>query len=444
MSARSPRTFPATRFLSLFSVCVFCLGAALFGQSYVINNARIVTVSGPVIEGGSIVIQDGRIADVGKKVVIPAGAKIIDARGLSVYPGAIDLNTSVGLTEIGSVSATVDTTEIGEFNPHLLAYTAIQPASEHIPVVRANGVTTVVSAPSGGTLSGQAVLINLDGWTVEEMAVKKSAGMVLNFPTVTARLGFGGGGGGGFGAPRRGYAELKREYDRRIKELENLLDKARHYAKATEARSSNAALPAFDTDLKLKALAPVVRGELPLLVHVSRVGDIRNAIDFAEKQKLKIVLIGVRDAGKAISILKDKKIPVVYGPVQALPTHEDDAYDLPYSTPGLLAKAGIPFAISTSGEVGFVRNLLYEAGTAAAFGLSKEEALKAITLYPAQILGVSDRLGSIEKGKIANLVVTDGDLLELRTNVKQVFIAGKPVSLETRHTRLYEKYLNRP
>lgn len=409
-------------------------------DAYVIRHARVVTVSGPVIEGGSVVIQDGRIAAVGKSVPAPRGARILDARGLSVYPGFLDADTRVGLTEIGSVSATNDTNELGDYNPHLLAYTAVHPASEHIPVARVNGITTVLARPLGGVMAGQATLINLDGWTVHEMAVRKTAGLVLNFPSIL---------GGRQLDPATStsrqikYSEAKRNYEKGIRELRSLLEDGRRYLHAQQARAKDPGLPALEANEKLEALIPFLRGEEPVLVSVSRKVDIQNALEFAETEKLKIILLGAGEASKVADLLREKNVPVICGPVQSLPPQEDDPYDIAMATPALLAKAGVRFAISSNGAAN-VRNLPYEAGTAAAYGLPKEEALKAITLYPAQILGVADRLGSIEAGKIANLVVTDGDPLEIRTNVKHVFVAGKPVSLETKHTRLYQTYLNRP
>jgi imidazolonepropionase-like amidohydrolase len=407
---------------------------------YAIRNARIYPVSGPVIESGTVLIDDGKIADVGANVAIPSGAQVIEGSGLRIYPGMIDANTTIGLTEIGSIIATVDASEIGNYNPQLRAYDAFHTESEHIPVTRVNGITTCLSHPTGGVFSGQAALVNLDGWTVEEMAVRKSVGMALSLPRLSARREFDP---ETLSIRQRPYSEAKRDYDARVRELAELLDQARHYLQAKEAYAKDSSLPALRFDEKLEALIPVVRGEMPVLVFASGRTDIKNAVEFAEKQKLKIVIMGGAEAGKIAGYLKEKDVPVIYGPVLSLPTEEDDPYDLPYATPGILAKAGVRFAIA-SADTSDSRNLPYDAGNAAGSGLSEEEALKAITLYPAQLLGVADRLGSIEKGKVANLVITDGSLLEIPTQVRHVFINGRPVSLESRHTRLYERYVNRP
>jgi imidazolonepropionase-like amidohydrolase len=405
---------------------------------YAIRDARIYTMSAAgILERGTIVISDGKIAAVGAGVKIPAGAQIINGQGLEVYPGMINAWSNIGLTEITSVPATVDTIEMGDFNPHLLAFSATHLESEHIPVARVNGITSSISAPSGGVISGQAVLLHLDGWTADEMAIRKSAGMVLAFPSLSPRTsGFGGGGSGG-GARRETFAERKRSYDRRTTELSNLLEAARHYVKA---RSAN---PATEVDRKLEALGPVVRGEMTVFLQADTARDIKNAVEFARKEKLKIVLQGGREAHKVTDLLKKENIAVILGSIVALPTRDDDPYDARFTVPRDLARAGIKFAL-TSPSSSDVRNLPYEAGFAQAYGLTHDEALRAVTINPAEILGTKDILGSIETGKIADLVVTDGDLLEIRTQIKHLFIAGKSVNLETKHTRLYEKYLNRP
>ena len=424
-------------FILITTVTMGITSTAATNPTYAIRDARIYTLSAAgILERGTIVIADGKIAAVGAGVKIPAGAQIINGQGLEIYPGMINAWSNIGLTEITSVPATNDTTEMGDFNPHLMAFSAAHPESEHIPVARANGITSSISAPSGGVISGQAVLLHLDGWTTDEMAIRKSAGMVLDFPSLAPRSsGFGGGGAGG--ARRETFAERKRTYDRQTTELSNLLEAARHYAKA---RSAN---PATEVDRKLEALGPVVRGEMTVFIHADTARDIKNAVEFARKEKLKIVLRGGREGHKVTDLLKKENIAVILGSIVALPTRDDDPYDARFTLPRDLARAGIRFAL-TSPSSSDVRNLPYEAGFAQAYGLTHDEALRAVTINPAEILGTREILGSIETGKIADLVVTDGDLLEIRTQIKHLFIAGKNVSLETKHTRLYEKYLNRP
>jgi imidazolonepropionase-like amidohydrolase len=412
--------------------------AAGDNRVYAIRDAKVYTLgSSGTLSRATVVVVDGKIAAVGAGVKIPAGAQIINGQGLEVYPGMINAWSNLGLTEITSVPATNDASEMGDYNPHLLAFTAIHPASEHIPVARVNGITASVSAPSGGIIAGQATLFHLDGWTVDEMALLKSAGLVLDFPSLDRAERSRAGGGGRGGAQRRSFAEIKRNYEKRVKELSDLFEAARHYDKA---RGAN---PGTERDRKLEALVPVIKGELPVFLQADSERDIKNAVDFARKEKLKVVLQGGREANKAAELLKRENIPVILGSIVALPDREDNPYDARFTLPRDLARAGIKFAL-TSSSSSEVRNLPYEAGFAEAYGLSHEDALKAVTLNPAEILGVAAKVGSIETGKIADLVVTDGDLLEIRTQVKHLFIGGKNVGLETKHTRLYEKYLNRP
>jgi imidazolonepropionase-like amidohydrolase len=403
---------------------------------YAIRNAKIVTVTGATIERGTVLIREGKIAEVGAKVTVPANAKIIDATGLSVYPGMIDCGTSLGLTEIGSIQETHDTTELGDFNPHMRAIVAVQPNSELIPVTRANGITTAITRPSGRLVSGQAALINLDGWTWQEMTVKAPVAMAMEYPRAPR------GRGGAFFAAQGG-ANLAQLRDRQLASLRQKLEDAQAYAKAVAAREADKSLPARPRDYVLEALIPVVKGEMPVLMIANTEREIKGAIEIADKYKLKMIISGAEDAWKVAPQLKEKDIPVIIGPVTDLPNEEDDDYDVNYAHAGKLSKAGVRFAFQTN-DAAYSRNLPFQAGTSAAFGLSKEEALKAVTIYPAQIFGVDKLLGSIEAGKMANLIITDGDPLEFKTNIKQMFINGKPVDLSSRHTKLYDKFNNRP
>jgi imidazolonepropionase-like amidohydrolase len=402
---------------------------------YVIRNAKIVTVTGAVIERGSALIRDGKIAEVGARVSAPANAKVIDATGLSVYPGMIDSGTQLGLTEIGSIQETHDTTELGDFNPHMRAIVAVQPHSELIPVSRANGVTTAITRPSGRLVPGQAALINLDGWTWQEMAVKAPVAMMMEYPRAPrGRAAF---------AQAEGSANVAQLRDRQLAALRQKLEDAQAYAKAKEARAADKSLPPRPVDHVLEALIHVVKGETPVLMVANAEREIKGAIEIADKYKLKLIISGAGDAWKVASTLKEKNIPVIIGPVTDLPGGEDDDYDMNYSHAAKLYKAGVKFAFQ-SDDAAYARNLPYQAGTSAAFGLPKDEALKAVTIYPAQIFGVDKLLGSVEVGKMANLIVTDGDPLEFKTSVKHMFINGKPVDLSSRHTKLYDKFNARP
>jgi len=415
------------------------LTAADNRKIYVIRDAKVHTM-GPAgtLPRATIIIINNKIAGVGpnvKALSIGSSYPIIDGRGLEVYPGLINAWSNIGLTEISAVPATNDSTEMGDFNPHLLAFSAVHPASEHIPVARVNGITTSLSVPSGGIISGQAALLHLDGWTTDEMAILKSAGMVINFPSLTGRGGRGG--GSAQGSRREPFSETKKTYEKRLKELSDLMEAARHYEKA---RSAN---PSAPRDRRLDALVPVVQGQRPVFLRADSARDIRNAVEFAKKEKLKVIIQGGNEANKVADLLKKENVPVILDSIVQLPAREDDPYDAPFTLPRDLAKAGVRFALTSPGSAD-IRNLTYEAGFAEAYGLAHEDALRAITASPAEILGVADRIGTIEAGKIADLVITDGDILEPRTQVKQVFIAGKSVGLESKHTRLYQKYLARP
>jgi len=442
-----------TRIFLLIALFVLVAPLATQAQTIAIRGAKIYTLAGPPIENGTVVIKDGKIADVGANVAVPAGAQVIDGKGLQVFPGFFDSFSQLGLVEVESVSATIDTTELGDFNPQLVTATAVHPASEHIPVARANGITHAVSAPAvggggggggfggGGAQSivrGQASAINLNGWVIDEMLIRKSVGLVLTWPTLgPAGGGFGGGGFGG-GGQQRPFSEVRQAYERRFAEISGWLEASRHYAQAVERGSKDK----FERDLKFDAMIPVVKGELPVLVYANRARDIRNAIEFCGKEKLKMILAGGNEAWKVKDLLKEKNIPVILGPTQTLPVNEDDPYDKPYSRAGELHAAGVRIAFATFNSADS-RTLPYEAGQAVGFGLPWDEAVKAITLYPAQFLGLADRFGTIETGKVANLVVTTGDPLEPRTQVKHVVITGREVSLDNRHLRLYNEYKKR-
>jgi imidazolonepropionase-like amidohydrolase len=414
--------------------------SAQTSESYAIRNARIVTVSGPVIENGTVVIAGGKIAAVGADVSVPSGARVIDGKGLSVYPGMMDADTEIGLTEIGSVAGSVDTNEIGDNNANIHVDVAIRPGSSHIAVTRVNGITSALTAPRGGLIAGQSAIINLDGWTAQEMVLKSPVAMHINWPGAGGGRGFGGEFGPG---GQRSLTALRREQEKQIENLKEILRDAAAYGDAKDARAKDPSLPKQNVDLKLEALIPVVRGQMPVVINVNLERDIKSAIAFVTEMKLKAIISGGIEAYKVADQLKAKNIPVIVGPVLRVPVQEDDPYDAPFANAALLAKAGVKIAFQTN-DSAYSRNLPYHAGMAAAFGLPKEEALKAVTINPAEIFGVGDRLGSIEQGKIANLIVTDGDPLEIRTQIKHVFINGRDIPLTSRHTELYEKYKARP
>jgi imidazolonepropionase-like amidohydrolase len=407
--------------------------------TYAIRNAHIVTVTGADIENGTVVISDGKIVAVGISATIPGGAQVIDGSGMFVYPGMMDAGTSLGLVEIGQgANGTVDTAEVGDFNPNLKAVVALNPHSAHIGVTRVDGVTSVVILPSGGLISGQAAIVNLVGTTPLEMALVPTAALVINYPRLAQR-------GGGFGGQQQpaNLSELITANERQVEQLRKLLRDAEAYGRARDAYAKDKTLPRPDVNVVLEALVPYVRGERPVVFRADRRAEIEGALKFAEEMKLKPIILGGADAWKLTSALKEKDVPVILTGVLDLPLREDDAYDTMYTAAAKLQQAGIRFAISTGDSGSAVRNLPLYAGMAAAFGLPKLEALKAVTLYPAQIMNVADRLGSIEVGKVADLVITDGDLLEARTHVRRLFIDGRDVPLISRHTELNEAFRNR-
>jgi imidazolonepropionase-like amidohydrolase len=424
--------------ITIVFLCCLFTAAAMAADTYVLRGATVHPVSGPDIPNGMVVISDGKIADVGAKVAIPKGAKIVELKGLHVYPGMIDSATQIGLIETNSVRESNDSSENRDYVPEVRAIVAVNPASEYIPVGRASGITSVITAPQGGVLSGQAALMHMDGWTWEEMAILPSAAMMLQFPALGGGRGRGGFGGGPAGMQRTSFAEQRRQFEERIKAIHAYFDAARRYEKAKAMGG-----PAFERDPQYEAMLPVLAGKLPLAVRASDSRAIKAAIEFADQEKVKMVLIGTGESYKVAADLKAKNIPVICGPTLALPEEEDDPYDQQNTIPGELYKAGVKIAFGSFGNQ-FERNLPFQAANAVSYGLPYEEALKAVTLNAAEIWGVGDKLGSIDKGKIADLIITDGDPLEARTNIKQAFINGKPASLETKHTRLYKQYMERP
>jgi len=412
--------------------------------TYAITHAKLVTLAGSTIEDGTLVIKDGKIAAIGAAVEVPAGAQVIDAKGLQVSPGLFDAVTQMGLSEIGAVSSTVDSAETGSFNPDVVAATAVFPSSEHIPVTRAAGITEVLSVPGSGgfdsfgnrgTVAGQASAFHMAGWTMEDMQIKRSAAMVINWPTiVTESFDFAT-----FSRKHKPFAEAKSEYEKQVTQLTDLLDSARHYAQAM----GHGGPSDFERDVKLESLVPVVRGQLPVLVFADHARDIRNAVEYCEKQKLRMILAGGSEAYKVKDLLRSKDVPVILRPVLTEPRDEDDAYDRLLTQPAELVAAGVKIAFA-SFDNSFARRLGQNAANAVAYGLSPEDGLKAVTLYPAQMFGLSDQVGTLQVGKVANIIVTNGDPLDVTTEVKYVFIRGQLASLDNRHKRLYEKYLNRP
>jgi imidazolonepropionase-like amidohydrolase len=395
------------------------------GPAWAITNARIVTVSGPVIPKGTIVIRGNRIEAVGASVTIPPGVKPVDAGGATVMPGMIDASTDVGLNEPG-VRNYDDVTEILPFDQMLRTRVAYRADSLAIPVARTEGITSVGVRPGGGTISGELPVMNLDGWTWEEATLRPAAGLALNFPGGAGGRGGGGGGGGrGGAAPAAGPDPMKT--------LNQLFDRARVYAKLPATRQ---------VDWTLEPFLPVLERRQALYVTANSEQNIRDAVAWADRQNVRIVLQTGADVQRVAGLLKQHDVPVILTSILTLPPREDDFHAYPYQAPGVLAKAGVPFAFS-SGGFQFSRDIPFQAGRAVAWGLSKDDAIKALTLDAARILGVDSQVGSIEAGKLANLVVISGDPLEVRSQIRHVVIAGRDVALDNSHVALFKKYMAR-
>ena len=408
--------------------------------TFAIVGARIVTVSGATIENGTVLIQNGKIAAVGANISIPSGAEKIDGKGLSVFPGMIDADTNLGLSEISlGVPGSVDISETGTMNANAKAIKGINPHSTHVNVARVNGVTTAGSFPTGGTITGQAAVINLNGSTQDEMAVVPTVGLVIEFPRIAIRGGFIP----GQGRQPVDFNDAVKRRDKDLDDLKKIFKDTENYARAREASAADSALPYTAADEKLDAMIPYIRGQKPIFFTAERANDIRGVVKFVTDMKVKGIIIGGQEAWKVADDLKKNNISVIYTNIYNLPVRDDDAYDYMFEAPSKMQAAGIKFCISTGDDGPEIRDLPYQAGMAGAFGLSKEEALKSVTLYPAQILGVADRLGSIDVGKDANIVVTDGDILEPRTNIKYLFIGGRLLPLTSRHTKLFDSFKDR-
>lgn len=424
--------WPATA-LAALTVIVFSL-ASVFAESFVLTGATVHTVSGATITNGQVLVRDGKIAAVGSSVPA-ADVKTVSLAGLHLYPGMIALNTDLGLAEIGAVRATVDVSEVGDYTPDVYSWLAVNPDSELLPVARANGVSHFEPVPQGAVLAGQSSLMALEGWTTEQMVVKKSIALHVFWPnagldTTTKEKSRNP-------VKWKSLEDQDKERKEKLRQLDDFFAEARAYAQAKAGAKDFQIVPAWE------AMLPVVRGEIPVTIHADDGRQIRAAVTWATTNSVKLVLADGLDAWRVADLLATNRVPVVFSHVFSLPQRGEDNYDVQFRAAGILAKAGVKVAFSGGGG-SLVKNLPYTAAQAVAFGLSADEAVKAITLYPAQIAGVAERLGSIEVGKDATFFASTGDVLDIRSTVKHMWIGGKEVSLESRHTRLYEKYRNRP
>jgi imidazolonepropionase-like amidohydrolase len=414
---------------------LIAIPSAALAETLALTGATVHTVSGPTLENATIVIQNGKITAVGQGITVPSDATVVPYAGKHIYPGLISPFTILGLVEVGSVLGTHDDAETGNVNPNIRAEVQINPESDLLPVTRVNGITSALVVPRGGAISGTSALIHLDGWTQEDMTIAKPVGLHVNWPSLTiSRAWF----------ETRSEEDQKKEREKAIDAIRDAFEDGRAYWKARGAEGKTG-IPRHDRDVKWDAMGKALRGEIPVMFHVTTLAQIHSVLRFVDEQKLtNVVLVGGDDAWMVTDELKARNIAVITGEPLSLPNRSYESYDTGMSLAAKLHEAGVRFCISDGGGSTNARNLGYEAAMAAAFGLPRDEALKSVTLYPAQIFGVADRLGSIEAGKIADLIVTNGDPLEITTEVEQTYIAGKPVSMETRQTRLFKKYNARP
>lgn len=400
-----------------------------------ITGGTVYTITDGTLENATVLIEGEKIIAVGTNIQVPEGYTIIDASGKEVYPGFMDSGSQLGLVEVNAVAVTVDSREVGDYNPNVLAFTAFNPHSAAIAVTRVSGVTHVLSAPSNGLIAGQASIMDLWGYSPDSMAIDPTGAMVVEWPS-SMRRGF---------FDRRSEKQIKEAFEEDLKMLDVKLDKARFYDKmmsAFESDPNGKTQP--DKDIRLEAMRATVTGETPVLIDVSREKDILTALDWATDEKnaeLNIIFINVQEGWRVADQIAEAGIPCLVKSLY-LPVRDYDHVHRPYENAGALQKAGVKVAI-ISGEIENVRNLSFEAGYAAAYGLGREEALKAVTINPAEIFGIADLVGSIEVGKQANLFIADGDPFEPVTQIEQVFIKGYKIPMISRHSQLYDEFLDR-
>ena len=401
---------------------------AYTGKLY-ITNGTIHVGNGQVIENGTIEVENGKILQVGAGIAAPAGAKVVDVKGKQVYPGLILPVTDLGLKEIGNgVRGSNDYTELGEYNNSIRSIVAYNTDSKIINTLKAQGILLAGVTPQGGTISGSSSVVQLDAWNWEDAAYKMDNGMHLNMPTFISRpsrfAAF-------LGLPQQ-QSDPTKEALNKIDEIKTLFREAKGYLQETTHK---------ETNLKYEALKGLFNKTQKLFVHASQIKQILIAIDFVKEFGFDVVLVGASESFQIADLLKQYNIAVILQDEHALPATEDDDVDQPFKTPAILQKAGVLFALNDEHGESRYRNLPFNAGTAAAYGLTKEQALQAITLNSAKILGVDSKTGSLEAGKDANIVVSEGDILDMRTSiVVQAFIQGREVSLENKQKQLYDRY----
>ena len=395
----------------------------------ILKNGFIHTISNGVIEG-SILFNKGKIIRIAKYITPPKDCEVIDLKGKHVYPGMIAAVSGLGLVEINAVAVTNDHSERGDFNPNVRTNVAFNPDSEIIPTTRSNGILIANVIPASGLVSGQSSVMMLDGWTWENATLSFPSGLHINWPNMNS------------GARTDNDKKRLKAAKQQLDDLEKMIKDARAYARLRKTKS-RLAENYHNEDLRWESMIPYVEKKLPIFVHANEVRQIEASISWANRHNLEIVIVGGKDAWRTTDLLVKNRIPVIYEGVTSLPFRRFEDYDQAYKTPSILYEKGVQFCISDYGYAGRaeqIRNLPYQASMAASYGLPKEAAFRAVTLSVAEILGIDKKVGSLEEGKDATLFISDGDPLEIRTNIIQAFIQGKKIDMGDRHKSLYSKY----
>ena len=431
MTDRSNIICASRRILTVLTVSALVAGPAVAqvpappqSETIALTGGTIHTITNGVIQNGIIVFANGVITAVGADVAVRAGARRIDASGRHIYPGLIDAYSAMGLQEIGAVDVTNDTNELGDFNPNVRAEVAVNPESRHIGTARSNGVLVTLTTPAGGIVSGLSAALMLDGWTWETMTLKSGAALNVNWPDPQDD---------DDDEDDEGDSD-RPDYADQIRGLRDMFATARAY------RDAQASGTAHDTDSRWQAMVPVVNGEIPVVVSASSVQQIQDAIAWAEAEGVRLVLRGGEDALYVADHLAAKQIPVLLTSVMDGPNRSWESYDGNYGLPARLHEKGVRFAITGGSSAPYTHRLPYEAGVSVAFGLPVDEALRAVTIHPARIMGIDDRVGSLETGKDATLLITTGNPLDFTASIEQAYVQGREIDMMDMHKQLYQKY----
>ena len=399
-----------------------------------LRGATIHTVTNGVIENGTILFEDGLIIAIGTDIQIPTGTRVVDVSGKHIYPGLIDAYSTVGISEIGAVDVSSDVNELGDFNPNIRADVAVNAESRHIGTTRSAGVLVTLTTPGGGLISGMSSAMSLEGWDWEEMSMESAAALNVNWPNPNpggrGRGGRGGRGGGGGQEPPPTYTE-------RVQQLKDFFAEARAYRDATAAGEE------VRSDSRYAAMIPALNAEIPVVVSANGAAQINDAITWAQEEGLRLVIRGGGDAIHVADRLVANDIPVILTSTMAAPRRDYEGYDGAYSMPARLYEAGVKFAISGGSGSLYTNRLPWEAGVAVAFGLPEEEALKAVTINAAEVMGIGDLVGSLEPGKQATLLITTGTPLDMTSDIEQSYIQGREINMMDIQKWFFEKYMQK-